>query len=142
MCFFTWQKLPSLVNRDLKQRQRHRQRGRQSKTQLHFTLHMQISDVLDVPAVVLRKLPKGLFRQAIFVATNRPCKLAAISWRFVTLKLKKSPVNRVKIRACSKSRRFVATNRLEITMKSSLVYTGDLKSPQKSPLKSPQESPL
>ena len=40
------------------------------------------------------------------MATNRPCKLAAISWRLVTLILKKSPVNRLKIRACSKSRRF------------------------------------
>ena len=36
------------------------------------------------------------------MVTNGPCKLAAISWRFVTLKLKKSPVNRLKIRACSK----------------------------------------
>ena len=29
--FFMWQKLPSLFNRDLNQRQRHRQRGRHSK---------------------------------------------------------------------------------------------------------------
>ena len=40
------------------------------------------------------------------MATSRACKLAAISWQFVTLKLKKSPVNGLKIRACSKSRRF------------------------------------
>ena len=35
------------------------------------------------------------------MATSRACKVAAISWQFVTLKL-----NRLKIRACSKSRRF------------------------------------
>ena len=35
---------------------------------------------------------------------------------------------------------FVATNRHEIAMKSHVVYTGDLESPQKSPLKSSQKS--
>ena len=34
---------------------------------------------------------------AIFVVLNRLCKLAAISWRFVTLKRKKTPVKRLKI---------------------------------------------
>ena len=40
------------------------------------------------------RLLEALFAQAILAAiSNRPCKLATISWQFVTLKLKKIASN-------------------------------------------------
>jgi len=83
-------------------------------------------------------------RRLFFDATinewkNRPCKLVAISWRSVTLKLNKngskSPQN-------SSVFEIAAILWQEIATKSLLVYTGDLESPQKSPLKSPKKSPV
>ena len=80
---------------------------------------------------------------AMFV-TNYPRGYTKVG--FCYSQTEKSLVNRLKFEHVRNRGDFVATSCHEIAMKSPLVYTGDLESPQKSPqklpLKSPQKSPV